>query len=115
MQCQKISNRAARVGFEWETVEDVWEKVEEERQEFLAEESGTPAAELEFGDMLFALVNVARLEGIDAEEALERSCEKFRSRWSIMEEMAREQGEELSEMGTDKLNELWNCVKLEHE
>ncbi len=115
MQCQKISKRAARVGFEWETVGDVWDKVEEEHQEFLAEEPGTPAAELEFGDMLFALVNVARLEGIDAEEALERSCEKFRSRWSIMEEMAREQGEELSEMGTDKLNELWNCVKQEHE
>ena len=47
MQCQKISKRAARVGFEWETVGDVWDKVEEEHQEFLAEEPGTPAAELE--------------------------------------------------------------------
>lgn len=111
MQCQKISKRAARVGFEWETVEDVWEKVDEERQEFLDEPTGTPEAELEFGDMLFALVNVARLEGIDAEEALERSCEKFRSRWGTMEEIARQQGEELADLNTAELNELWNCIK----
>ena len=115
MQCQKISKRAARVGFEWDTVEDVWDKVDEERQEFLAEKSGTPEAELEFGDMLFALVNVARLEGIDAEEALERSCEKFRTRWAAMEEIARQRGQELENLSTAELNELWNCIKQSRE
>ena len=67
MQAQKVSRKAAAVGFEWETVQDVWEKVAEERAEFEAEAPGSPEREMEFGDLLFALVNVARKEGIDAE------------------------------------------------
>ena len=111
MQCQKISKRAARAGFEWDTVEDVWDKVEEERREFLAEERGTAAAEMEFGDLLFALVNVARHEGIDAEAALRASNDKFRRRWAAMEQAAQESGEDLSAVSTQRLNELWDAVK----
>ena len=70
MQAQKVSRKAAAVGFEWETVQDVWDEVAEERAEFEAEEPGSPEREMEFGDLLFALVNVARKEGIDAESAL---------------------------------------------
>ena len=66
MQAQKVSRKAAAVGFEWETVQDVWDEVAEERAEFEAEEPGSPEREMEFGDLLFALVNVARKEGIDA-------------------------------------------------
>ena len=106
MQCQKISKRAARAGFEWDTVEDVWDKVEEERREFLAEERGTAAAEMEFGDLLFALVNVARHEGIDAEAALRASNDKFRRRWAAMETRANLDG-----MSTEELNRLWDEVK----
>lgn len=111
MQCQKISKRAAKVGFEWESVEDVWRQVGEERAEFEAEERGSDAATQEFGDILFALVNVARHEGIDAEEALAASNRKFRRRWARMEQLAREQGVELDELGTARLNELWDEVK----
>ena len=60
MQAQKVSRKAAAVGFEWETVQDVWDEVAEERAEFEAEEPGSPEREMEFGDLLFALVNVAR-------------------------------------------------------
>ena len=70
MQAQKVSRKAAAVGFEWDSAEAVWNQVAEERAEFEAEEPGTPEREMEFGDLLFALVNVARKEGIDAESAL---------------------------------------------
>lgn len=112
MQAQKVSRKAAAAGFEWETVEDVWDKVAEERAEYLAEEPGSPAREMEFGDMLFALVNVARKEGIDAESALRASIAKFRDRWSAMEDAAHEGGVRLESLSTAELNDLWDEVKL---
>ena len=111
MQCQKISKRAAKAGFEWESVADVWDQVQSERAEFEAEERGSEAAAEEFGDILFALVNVARHEGIDAEEALAASNRKFRRRWAAMEAMGREEGVRLDELSTERLNELWCAVK----
>ena len=97
MQAQKISKRAAKIGFEWASVSDVWDKVAEERAEFEAEAPGTQQKTDEFGDILFALINVARWEGVDAEEALMSACRKFRSRWSYMEKAAAERGFSLDE------------------
>ena len=111
MQCQKISKRAAKAGFEWASVDDVWGQVASERREFEAEERGSEAAAEEFGDILFALVNVARWEGIDAEEALAASNRKFRRRWSAMESMAHDEGTELDQLSTERMNELWDEVK----
>lgn len=111
MECQKVSKRAAKCGFEWDSVEDVWDKVAEEKAEFLAEERGSAQAEMEFGDLLFALVNVARHEGIDAEAALRAANAKFRRRWAAMERMARERGIELDALTTEELNVLWDEVK----
>jgi len=111
MQCQKISKRAAKAGFEWDTVEDIWDKVAEERAEFECEARGTEAATEEFGDILFALVNVARREGIDAEEALAASNAKFRRRWSAVERLAREAGTDVEGLSTEELNDLWDYVK----
>lgn len=114
MQCQKISKRAAKAGFEWETTADVWRKVAEERAEFEAEEPGSETAALEFGDILFALVNVARKEGIDAEEALAASNRKFRRRWARVEELACEKdGADPVDLSTARLNELWDQAKAE--
>lgn len=115
MQAQKISKRAAKVGFEWETVADIWDKVAEERVEFERETPGSDARALEFGDLLFALVNVARREGIDAEEALAASNRKFRARWSRMEDLARAEGLDLDELDTERLNELWDRAKAEEK
>ena len=111
MQAQKVSKRAAKVGFEWDTVDDVWDQVASERREFLAEEPGSDAREMEFGDMLFALVNVARREGIDAEHALRSSTAKFRRRWSAVEARAAQMGTTVEDLTTEQLNELWDAVK----
>ena len=111
MQAQKVSRKAAAVGFEWDSTAAVWEQVAEERTEFEAEEPGTAEREMEFGDLLFALVNVARKEGIDAESALRASTNKFRRRWAAMEDAAFEQGFDLSDRSTAELNELWNEAK----
>ena len=111
MQAQKVSRKAAAVGFDWETTEDVWAKVAEERAEFDREEPGSEAREMEFGDILFALVNVARKEGIDAESALRASTAKFRTRWEAMEDVAYERGVALENLSTAELNELWDEVK----
>lgn len=110
MQAQKISKKAVAAGFEWECVEDVWAKVAEEIEEFKAAE--TPEdRELEFGDILFALVNVARWEGVDAESALRAMCNKFRRRWSFMEGAAWAMGKELDELTQPEQEELWQEAK----
>ena len=115
MQCQKISKRAAKAGLEWRSVEGVWDKVAEERAEFEREAPGSPERAAEFGDLLFSLVNVARWEGIDAEEALAGANRKFRRRWSRVEELARERGLEAESLGDDLLNELWERAKAEEK
>ena len=115
LQCQKISKRAAKAGFEWRSVEGVWDKVAEERAEFEREAPGSPERAAEFGDLLFSLVNVARWEGIDAEEALAGANRKFRRRWSRVEELARERGLEADSLGDTLLNELWERAKAEEK
>lgn len=111
MQAQKVSRKAAAVGFDWDSTAEVWEKVVEEGKEFDREKPGTPEREMEFGDILFALVNVARKEGIDAESALRASTAKFRHRWEAMEHVAYERGVQLEELSTAELNDLWDDVK----
>lgn len=113
MQAQKISKKAAACGFDWDTTQDVWDKVDEERREFSAEERGSEQALDEFGDVLFSAVNVARKEGIDAETALRHSCEKFRARWSSMEHAARAQGRSPEDLSHEELEELWAQAKHE--
>lgn len=110
MQAQKISRRAAKMGFEWASINDVWDKVAEERTEFDAEASGTRQKTDEFGDILFALINVARWEGVDAEEALMSACRKFRARWSYMEKAADERGFSLDEK-PELQEDLWQEAK----
>ena len=110
MQAQKISKRASKMGFEWASVDDVWEKVAEERAEFDAEAPGTQQKTDEFGDILFALINVARWEGVDADEALMSACRKFRARWSYMEKAAAERGFSLDEK-PELQEDLWQEAK----
>lgn len=110
MQAQKISKRAAKMGFEWASVADVWDKVAEERAEFDAEASGTQQKTDEFGDILFALINVARWEGVDAEEALMSACRKFRARWSYMEKAVAKRGFSLDQK-PELQEDLWQEAK----
>ena len=87
------------------------DKVAEERAEFEAEEPGTDARAMEFGDLFFALVNVARKEGIDAESALRASTMKFRHRWELMEGAALDEGVSLEDLSVKELNDMWEGAK----
>jgi tetrapyrrole methylase family protein/MazG family protein len=108
---EKISRRAVGVGFEWETVEDVWDKVHEEIDELKSTEPGTPEAEDELGDLLFTVVNVGRKMGVDSEQALRSTCAKFVRRFSEMERVAAEMGCDLAEMGIEDMEALWRRAK----
>lgn len=129
MQAQKISRKAAAAGFEWDTVDDVWEKVAEEVAELKAayaaapkssdgkvlkeaDEQAAAAVELEFGDVLFSLVNVARRMGVSSENALRATCTKFRRRWAFMEGAAWGQGRRIEDVTADELEELWTISKV---
>lgn len=116
LQAYKISRKAVAAGFEWNTVEDVWAKVEEEIAEFKQAccSDDAQAKELEFGDVLFSLVNVARKEGIDAETALRATCRKFRERWAFMEGAAWGQGKRIEELDMDEMQQLWDQAKMLH-
>lgn len=111
-QAQLISEQAVAAGFEWESVGQIWDKVREEVGEFESAEPGSANQAEEFGDVLFSLVNVARKEGIDAEDALLRTCDKFRSRWSVMERLAaQEDAMSLQDATTAQLVGLWKRAK----
>lgn len=116
LQAYKISRKAVAAGFEWDTVEDVWAKVEEEIAEFkqACRSDDARAKELEFGDVLFSLVNVARKEGIDAETALRATCRKFRERWAFMDGAAWGQGKRIEELDMDEMQQLWDQAKMLH-
>ena len=128
MQAQKISRKAAAAGFEWDSVDDVWAKVREEVAELKEAYAAAPKSpngkvskeqegaavrevELEFGDVLFTLVNVGRKMGLDAEAALRATCQKFRDRFAFMEAEARRQGASVEELPLDEQEALWAAAK----
>jgi MazG family protein len=109
----RIQDKAAQVKFEWENIEDVWRKVEEEQEELKeAVASGAhQKIEEEFGDLLFALVNYSRFLKVDAEAALERTNIKFMRRFNYIEERVSSDGKSLSNMSLDEMDALWNEAK----
>jgi XTP/dITP diphosphohydrolase len=109
----RIQDKAAQVKFEWENIEDVWKKVEEEQEELKeAVASGShQKIEEEFGDLLFALVNYSRFLKVDAEAALERTNIKFMRRFNYIEERVSSEGKSLSNMSLDEMDALWNEAK----
>lgn len=113
IKAYRMQEKAANVGFDWEKREDVWEKVLEEVAELREElERGNgDAAEAEFGDFLFSLVNVSRYYDINPDNALERTNKKFYSRFSYIEQRAKEQGKSLRDMTLGEMDDLWNEAK----
>lgn len=113
IKAYRMQEKAANVGFEWEKRDDVWDKVLEELGELRAElERGdNDAAEAEFGDFLFSLVNVSRYYDINPDNALERTNKKFYSRFSYIEQRAKEQGKSLRDMTLGEMDALWNEAK----
>ena len=117
VKAYRMGEKAAGTGFDWKHKEDVWEKVREEVGEVEAEmKSGRKAdLEAEFGDLFFALVNAARLYGVDPESALARTNNKFMQRFNYMEEHAAAEGRMLHDMTLDEMESLWQEAKgIEH-
>lgn len=111
----RIQEKAANVGFDWESREQVWDKVAEETTEVAAaiKVDKKEDIEAEFGDLLFSIINAARLYGVNPENALERTNRKFISRFNYIEEKAKEAGRKLVEMTLDEMDALWNEAKKE--
>ncbi|GDX51173.1 nucleoside triphosphate pyrophosphohydrolase [Bacteroidota bacterium] len=115
VKAYRMQEKAKQVGFEWENKHQVWEKVEEELNEFKEEAFATEIhqehLEKEFGDLLFSLVNLSRYLNIDPEAALEKTNLKFYNRFNLMEKMANEQEKKLHEMKLEEMDALWNQTK----
>ena len=106
VKAYRIQDKVANVGFDWEKREDVWAKVKEEIAEFEEDPS-----EAELGDVLFALINAARLYKLRPDNALEQTNLKFIRRFNYLEQRAKEQGKELKEMTLAEMDALWNEAK----
>ena len=116
VKAYRIQDKVANIGFDWEKREDVWEKVKEEIKEFEEElrtrgERREANVEAEFGDLLFSLINVARLYKIKPDNALEQTNLKFIRRFNYIEKKAKEQGKELKDMSLDEMETLWQEAK----
>ncbi len=118
MQALRISERAVSLGFEWNNLDGVLEKLDEEVAEFkdaVCNGGSREKMEEELGDMLFTLVNVARKLDIKAHDGLKRTMTKFRRRFAAMEIELRRQGREMNECSLDELEAIWQAVKKELE
>jgi len=128
VKAYRIQDKARAVGFDWEKREQVWDKVKEELAEFeqelsnvaasksnvaVSKSDATNAVEQEFGDVLFSMVNVARLYDIDPDSALEMTNKKFIKRFNYLEKRVKESGRLLKELSLEQMDSLWNEAKRE--
>ncbi|KFC21170.1 nucleoside triphosphate pyrophosphohydrolase [Epilithonimonas lactis] len=111
IKAYRIQDKVKGIGFEFDSAEDAWVKVEEELEEFHAE-TETDKKEQELGDVFFSLINYARISGLNADTALERTNSKFISRFQKMEEIARSKNLNLADLNLEKMDELWEEAKV---
>ncbi|WP_291115435.1 nucleoside triphosphate pyrophosphohydrolase [Empedobacter sp. UBA7248] len=111
VKAYRIQDKVKGVGFEFENSDQVFEKIIEEINEFKEEQNPTDK-EMEFGDILFSLINYGRFNGINSEDALERSNKKFITRFQKLEEIAKENGQNIADLTISELDKLWNLAKI---
>jgi len=113
IKANRIQEKAASIGFDWEYREQVWDKVREEFLEFKqeVEKNDADKMESEFGDLIFSLINAARLYKIDPENALERTNRKFISRFNYLEDNTLRQGKDLHKMTLAEMDKIWEEAK----
>ena len=114
IKAYRVQDKARGIGFDWEERADVWKKVKEEISEFEQEVENMDAdkAEAEFGDLMFSLINAARLYKINPDNALERTNQKFISRFNYLEEKTLKQGKDLKSMTLEEMDKIWDEAKL---
>lgn len=124
IKAYRMQDKARAVGFDWNKKEDVWDKVKEEvaelevelgklsgAKETLGEEKYRDLAEKELGDLMFSVINAARLYDLNPDSALEATCKKFRSRFTYLEEKTIRQGRNLREMTLEEMDAIWDEAK----
>lgn len=113
IKADRIQEKAANVGFDWDDVQGAWDKLMEETAEFKAEasEMDKERMEAEMGDLIFSIINVARLYKINPENALEKTNKKFIARFNYVESKAKAAGRNLKDMTLSEMDELWNEAK----
>lgn len=114
IKANRIQEKAANVGFDWDEPHQVWNKVKEEIYEFAQEVSKMDKTKMEeeMGDLFFSLINAARLYDINPENALEKTNKKFIRRFNYLESKSREMGKTLKSMTLAEMDEIWNDAKL---
>ena len=113
VKAMRLQSKAKQVGFEWETKEQVWEKIKEEEQELLeaVRSKDQNDIEEEMGDLFFSIINYARFLNVDAENALELTNKKFISRFTEMESRVKADGNNLHHMTLEEMDSIWNTIK----
>jgi len=113
VKANRIQDKVRGVGFDWDEKEQVWEKVKEEMHELEDEikKGDQDRMEQEFGDMFFSLINAARLYGVNPENALERTNQKFTKRFNYLESKTLKQGRKLKDMNLEEMDEIWEEAK----
>ncbi|WP_321297144.1 nucleoside triphosphate pyrophosphohydrolase [Marinifilum fragile] len=113
VKANRIQDKVRGVGFDWDEKEQVWEKVKEEVSELESEirKGDQDKMEQEFGDLFFSLINAARLYGVNPENALERTNQKFMKRFNYLESKTIKQGRNLKEMNLEEMDEIWEEAK----
>lgn len=113
VKAYRIQEKVKGVGFEWDNSGDVWKKVEEELAEFREEvDTKSDKAEEEFGDLLFSLINFARFNNINPEDALERTNKKFLKRFQLLEALIKEDQKDINEMPLTEMDQYWEKAKI---
>lgn len=113
VKANRIQDKVRGVGFDWDEKEQVWEKVREEMNEVESEirKGDQDKMEQEFGDLFFSLINAARLYGVNPENALERTNQKFMKRFNYLESKTLKQGRNLKDMNLEEMDEIWEEAK----
>lgn len=116
VKAQRIQDKAAGVGFDWEQPDQVWEKVQEELAEFNTEikKGSSKDREAEFGDLLFSMINYARFLKINPDTALERTNQKFTKRFQYLENKVKDMGKTLEQMTLAEMDVYWEEAKKEN-
>ena len=113
IKANRIQDKVKAVGFDWEEKSQIWEKIHEELSELGKEvaDGVHEKIESEFGDLIFSIINAARLYEVDPESALEKTNKKFIKRFNWLEKKTKEMGKSLKEMTLDEMNKIWESAK----
>mgnify|MGYP001341765944 FL=1 len=114
VKAYRIQEKVRGIGFDWQNKNQVWDKFQEEIEEFQREEKNNDSEKMEeeFGDVLFSLVNYSRFVNINPEDALEKTNKKFIRRFQFMEQKIKEDGLDLSKLSFEQMNTFWDMAKV---